>query len=301
VINDRLAVGAPGDDEFNTNAGAVYIFRNSMGSWIQEAKLLPTASTTGLLGSAVSLYDDTVVATELGRTLSDPGSVYFYRRDGNIWTLEQHVLFSSTQGHQFPDAVSLYQSTCVVGARFALAGSAGVMYVFNRSGTTWAETQVVTPPGGTPGDEFGSSVAIEGTRVVVGAARFDISPNFQQGTAYTFKVQQNGQWAFEQQLFPSDSVASGLFGRSVDLSGGKILIGAPGGQVGGLPTGAAYQFNRQAGSWIQVSKYSASDAEADADYGGHVSISTNAFVAAKSDDNTIGFDGGSTYIYSVCP
>lgn len=293
ISGDRIAVGAPADDEFATEAGAVYIFRRSMGAWVQEEKLLPNDLTSASLGAAVSLYDDTLAATELGRSLDDPGSVYFYRRDGTTWSLEQHSLFSSSQGHQSPDAISLYQSTCFVGARFSLLGSAGTVYVFNRSGTTWTETQALLAPGGLPGDEFGNSVAVEGTRAVVGAHRYEmVPPDIQVGTAYTFRVQQNGQWEFEQQLLPSDPVESGAFGRSIALHAGRILVGAPGAKTGDLRTGAAYQYNRQGGSWIEVAKYVASDAELNSDFGSSVSLATDGFVAAEFDDNTIGCQRG---------
>lgn len=151
------------------------------------------------------------------------------------------------------------------------------------------------------GMKFGNSLSVDGVRAVVGAHRYNLPLGFQTGTAYVFKVQQNGQWELEQQLLPSDPVASGVFGRSVALHAGKILVGSPAAETGGVRTGAAYQFGRQGGSWIQLAKYSASDAEANSDFGGAVALGANVFVAAKYDDNTYGFDGGSAYIYVPCP
>jgi len=298
IAGDRLAIGASGDDEFAMGAGAVYVFRHSDLGWIQEAKVLPNDSTTLSLGTAVSLYDDTVATTEPD---SSTGSVYFYRRDGSSWSLEQHSFFSSSQFLQHPEAVSPYQNTCFVGAKDALMGSLGTVYVFNRSGTSWTETQAISPPQPIDAhEEFGFSVAVEGTRAVIGATRHD-HPFSDTGAAYTYKVLQNGQWDLDQKLSPADAAGGEFFGYSVALHNGKILVGALSGTASGVPTGAAYQFNRQGGAWIQVAKYNASDAEGGADYGEEVSLWTDAFVGASSDDNTIGANAGSAYVYGPCP
>ena len=187
-----------------------------------------------------------------------------------------------------------------MGARYALIGQIGTVYVLNRSGTTWTETQAIAPPGAPGGhEEFGFAVAVEGTRAVIGAIGHDM-PYGETGAAYMYKVTQNGQWVFDQKLSPSDATGGEFFGYSVALHDGKVLVGALYGTLAGIPTGAAYQFNRQGGSWAQVAKYNASDAEGSADYGQRVSLWTNAFVGAPSDDNTIGDDAGSVYIYDPC-
>ena len=63
--------------------------------------------------------------------------------------------------------------------------SSGSAYVFARSGATWGQQAKITAPDGEAGDEFGSSVALSGDTVVVGAP-FDDDAGADSGSAYWF-------------------------------------------------------------------------------------------------------------------
>ena len=62
---DFVAVGAPEKDQ-SLNAGSVYIFRKVAGTWIEEAKLLPSGGSVGdSFGIGVYILDDRVFSGAL--------------------------------------------------------------------------------------------------------------------------------------------------------------------------------------------------------------------------------------------
>ncbi len=91
------------------------------------------------------------------------------------------------------------------------------------------------------------------------------------------------------------------FGISVSMSGDYAIVGVEGDDDNGDDSGSAYIFRKRSGSsWTQIAKLTASDGEADAWFGGSVSISGDyAIVGAEygSDDN--GYYSGSAYVFDV--
>src|SRR5262249_55377888 len=91
-------------------------------------------------------------------------------------------------------------------------------------------------------DFFGSSVAISGGTVVVGAAVDDGGAGADQGSAYVF-VRSGGVWSQQQKLEASDAGADDLFGFSVAISGETVVVGAgPHDGAAGPDQGSAYVF-----------------------------------------------------------
>ena len=59
------------------------------------------------------------------------------------------------------------------------------MYIFERTGTTWTEVKKITASDAAASDEFGVSVAIDGTTAVVGSLNEDTKAS-NAGAAYIF-------------------------------------------------------------------------------------------------------------------
>ena len=101
--------------------------------------------------------------------------------------------------------------------------SQGSAYVFVLSGTTWSQQAELTASDGAPGDEFGTSVAISGDTVVIGAE----NKNNGQGAAYVF-VRNGTVWNQQQKLTASNGAFTDFFGWSVAVDGDTALVGATG-------------------------------------------------------------------------
>jgi len=124
--------------------------------------------------------------------------------------------------------VAISGTTAVVGAR----GKSGRAYMFTKTAAGWKQTAELKDSD-TVRDGFGSSVAVSGTTVVVGAiANAPANPD---GRAYVFTKTAAG-WKQVAELTGSDTAASGdggngavagSFGDSVAISGSAAIVGAP--------------------------------------------------------------------------
>ncbi len=125
---------------------------------------------------------------------------------------------------------------------------------------------------------FGTSVAVSGSTIVVGAPFDSVGGNFIQGSAYVFN-RQGESWVETQKLTASDGTRSDLFGFSVAVSGSTIVVGAQTDQIGDNPgQGAAYVFNRHGGSWVETQKLTSSDGKTNDLFGNAVAISGSTIV-----------------------
>src|ERR1700749_913061 len=101
-------------------------------------------------------------------------------------------------------SVAISGSTAVVGAPAKLSstgfGNQGAVYVFTRSGSAWVQQAELAAADGAPGDQFGYSVAIWGSTVVVGAP----FANSNTGAAYVFAPYPDGTWAQQAELASAD-------------------------------------------------------------------------------------------------
>jgi FG-GAP repeat len=187
---------------------------------------------------------------------SDPPLVG-WQQQAQLTPSDPHVTKAGT-------SVAIDGSTAVVGAPGSVEGDQpGAAYVFVRTKGVWSE-QAELSIGGND-DQFGVSVAIDGSTIVVGA---DFSAAGFAGAAYVF-VRANGVWSQQAELTASDGAVSDFFGVSVDLAGPMAVVGA----LGHDSTGAAYVFERSNGRWSQQAELGASDRVQDDWFGASVGLS----------------------------
>jgi hypothetical protein len=148
------------------------------------------------------------------------------------------------------------------------------------------------------GDQFGESVAINGSRAIVGAPSED-SGGDHAGAAYIFKRNGADTWSQVARLHASDATAADYFGYAVDISGNRAIVGAPFHEGGWSGAGAAYFFERDGnGIWHEVSKVQASDKGSGDNLGWSVAIDGEwAAIAAYKEDNSGGSESGAVYLF----
>lgn len=157
---------------------------------------------------------------------------------------DQEIATSLTTSvtHRFGTALAVSGNVTVAGDRFEDDG--GAVYVFRFDGVSWIEEQILIPADVATNDEFGVEVAIDGD-VIVASSQLASAV----GACYVYRF--NGvSWIEEQKLSSPTGQAGGWFGRSVSVSGDRILVGASSMDVGGLfDVGTAYLFQFVGGSW----------------------------------------------------
>src|SRR5439155_5772831 len=158
---------------------------------------------------------------------------------------------SPTPADAFGWSVAMSGTRLVVGARGDDAGDtdAGSAYVYDLAGATPA-TPLVTLTNPTPGfsDHFGYSVAISGTRIVVGAPEADAGV-MDAGRAHVFDLASATPTLPVLTITNPFPGAFDYFGQSVAISGTRIVAGAPGKKLGTNDSaGRAYVYDLAAGS-----------------------------------------------------
>jgi hypothetical protein len=161
--------------------------------------------------------------------------------------------------------------------------NSGAAYVFTRTGGVWTQQAYLKASNTEASDSFGSSLALSGDTLAVGAPsedstatgvggnQADNSANA-SGAVYVF-TRTGGVWTQQAYLKASNTEATDNFGQSVALSGDTLAVGTPNEDsnatgVGGnqadnsaSASGAAYVFTRTGGVWTQQAYLKASNAE----------------------------------------
>lgn len=257
MVSDGFTViGSPHYEGQYEQMGAIYIFRWDAGDnlWKQETSPLTVTSPAQdeWFGHSVGISGDYAIAGAHGNddVAESAGAAYIRERDylgEDNWGQRTKLTASdAAAGDRFGVSVAIDGDAAVVGAYDADIGDdtdAGAAYVFRRDPETgaWSEEDKLVADVPSENDHFGTSVAIDGDYIVVGAPYFGSG-----GAAYVFHHEQ-GQWQQMVRLLPFDTQPDDdRFGYSVSIGGDVALIGAP--RTGNDLKGAAYSFRRTGSS-----------------------------------------------------
>ncbi len=230
----------------------------------------------------------------------DAGSAYVFTRSGNIW--RQQVKLTALDGaanDTFGGNVALFGDTAVIGAMRDddKGDNSGSAYVFTRSGGDWNQQAKLTAADGSHGDAFGQSIALSGDTLVIGAPH-DGDQGDDSGSVYVF-TWSGTVWKQQAKLTAADGAQGDVFGISVALSGDTIVVGADLNDEKALNAGAVYVYTRSGSSWSQQAKLTAADGAETDIFGVRVALSgdTALISARRDDDDVMGIDAGSAYVF----
>ncbi len=207
----------------------------------------PSGELSDEFGTSIAIDGDTAVISapdEDGPSGNSGGAVYVLERTPGVgWSIVSRIepLVPTSSSAGFGSAVALNGDWLAVGARFAAR-----TYMFQRSGNSWIERQViVAPPPFIFSTWFGSSISISGGRMAIGAPE----TNFSGVTVQIFRF--NGtQWDLDGNLSPNHGDA--FHGGSVVLRGTRLFVGAPDYTQQG-EGGAVFVYRRGINTWDQES------------------------------------------------
>ena len=283
------ATGVDGNQADNSipQAGAVYIFTRSGGTWSQQAYL--KASNTGNAGDGDVPGDGDQFGTSL--TISGDGNTVA------VGAITEDSGATAINGNQGDDA----------------AASAGAVYVFARTGAGWVQQAYVkapTPVEFTNGDLFGYSVSLNGDGNMLAVGVYDEGGSSRgingpsdgkrngSGAAYVFE-RTGGTWRQQTYLKSSIAEQNDSWGMSIALStdGSTLALASadedclatgitPPGCVddreSDTSAGAVSVFVREGTTWTQQSYLKASNTGSGDWFGLRVALSGdgNALVAS---------------------
>jgi hypothetical protein len=214
---------------------------------------------------------------------------------------------------------------------------AGAVYVFSQTSTagapgTWVQMPMPRPANPKGNNEFGSSVALSGDTLVVGAPLEDsgatgVNPGSTSSTAgdsgAVFVFTRNGpSWPQSGYIKATTAVSFANFGAKVavtpqllaisaphDNSGGRGIDGNPG--AAAASSGAVALYQRNGNGWTHLHNIKASNAHPSDLFGQALALSPTTLVVGAPLEDTNGtgvvdpgpgntaFDSGATYVFRV--
>jgi FG-GAP repeat len=230
ISGRTIVVGAP---SHASKAGAAYVFIDSGGHWQgHELKGYDTVSKDDF-GDSVAISGGTIVVGAFDHA-SEAGRAYVFTKGATGWhQVDELVGADTVAGDGFGVSVAISGETVAVGSGLA-ASDAGRGYLFTKGTTGWHQAAELVGPGTIAGDDFGDSVAVSGSAVVVGTFAHTAGA----AGAYLFIKTPTG-WSQSTDLAGSDTSSDDEFGYSVAVSGTTIAVGAYGHDSG---VGRVYVF-----------------------------------------------------------
>jgi hypothetical protein len=242
----------------------------AVGTQLAELKGSDTVAND-YFGGAVAISGTTAVVGAVGPAKL-AGRAYVFTKVASGWKQVAELKGSDTVGGEFfGSSVAISGTTAVVAATDYAGG--GRAYVFTDTAGVWKQVAELEGSDTVDSESFGSSVAISGPTVIVGA---DNDANT-AGRAYVFTRTASG-WTRSAELKGSDTVAGDDFGISVAISRSTAVVGS---FNHADHAGRAYVFSKKTSGWKQVAELKGSDTVARDYFGGAMAISgTTAVVGA---------------------
>jgi hypothetical protein len=269
----------------------------------EDQKLSVADEAAGdIYGAAVALHGDlAVVASEYDDEAgADSGSVYVFRDDGERWVMEQKLLPSDGQeGDNFGRSVAVQGARIVIGAHWDddQGSKSGSAYVFRHDGERWVQEQKLLAPGGKTEDRFGVSVSLDGEVIGVTAWRDD-GAGRDAGAVHMFR-HDGTRWVAEQKLTASDAQPGANFGRSVSISGQRLVVGAWKDDGAGKDSGAAYVFRHDGERWVQEQKLQPDDASAGDVFGWCAQLDGEVVLVGAHEADAAAPGAGAAYVFRL--
>jgi choice-of-anchor B domain-containing protein len=222
----RALVGVPGPLFFNNSpdapklrTGAVAVYRvPKTGTWMAESRFsVPEDSSVAAFGRTIVVSGiDVFVSAPLGSKAV--GSVFVFARSANGEYKQTARLLPSEQADFsiFGRGIAVSGDQVIVGAPGANQ-NVGAVYVFKRTADGWAQSQLLTVPGGGPGVRFGHLVRAEGSVMVAAGPNAE----FFEGLAYGYARDGSGEWKSTGTISDKPTGMTAVTGGEVKCKGGK--------------------------------------------------------------------------------
>ncbi|HPF73910.1 MAG: hypothetical protein R3F12_04675 [Lysobacteraceae bacterium] len=249
----QLLIGAPGVARSWGRRGQV--FSAELGpSGFGSLQTLPDADMADGVGRSLARFAGGLLTgdpfSRVGGASAD-GRVTVLRLDADNWRVDGVLDAPEIDvTRRFGRVVSVSGNRAAVGMPWE-NNEQGSVQLFDFDGQRWVWSATVVDPLGNAGDRFGSSLALDGDHLIVGAPNRDNSGTSNGGSALVFEFDGSNWssvWRYDNSIAADD-----YLGTAVALDGERGAIGAPRSEDGGLTDGGlVIVLERNAGSWSNV-------------------------------------------------
>jgi hypothetical protein len=256
ISGDRAIVGVWLDDSgaSSVDSGEIFVFKRAGSTWTLQFGIGLTIAQAHC-GYSVAISSTTAAWGCIGVN-NNAGAAYSYDLI-NGGAAKELVPVGRKVGDLYGASVATSGNIIVVGSPLTSNGSGaagqhvGAIYVFQNN------VQLTSASGPLTNDQLGTSVALDGDNLLVGA------PGGTSGTGKAFILSISRGLQATGFLRASDGDPGDQFGTGVAISDRTAIVAAPGDDDRGPEAGAAYIFISDAASnWSQQQKLTASDGKA---------------------------------------
>ena len=293
--------GTTASSDNSLYAGAVYVYTRSGTSWSQQSYIkAANAGHTDGFGKQISLSDDTL-------------AVMAPRESSNQTTITNGTSASSN-------------NICSRSSVVCDKERSGAIYVYKRSGTSWAQEAYIKATNSKTDNGGNGSLSLDGDTLAWGAPGEDSnqttitngtsasSDNSNSGSGAVYVYKRSGTtWAQEAYIKAINNVREGnVFGISVSLDGDTLAVGASGessnqttitngtsasSDNSNSGSGAVYVYRRTGASWAQEAYIKAANNDVNDNFGFGIALDNDTLVVGvpyeDSNQSTITNDNSS--------
>jgi hypothetical protein len=304
ISGTRAAIGAPQDDTGAMDAGSAYGYQ-----------------LTGPNGGfAIATFNDTGPATDesfggalavsgtrmaVGNQLDDTGApdagrvaIYDFLTPTHSIPVLLLANPEPASGDRFGNAVAMSGRRIVVGAcrdDFSVS-NAGSVYIYDLDGVAPnAPTLTLRNPGPASNDNFGFSVALAGTIVVIGTPN-DNTDGSDSGIAYVYNLKSATPATPVATLANPNAGTGKFFGFAVAASGDRVVIGASAENGGGK----AYVYELSSATpTVPVFVLHNPSPQLGDGFGSAVAMSAGRVIVGSPGDDDDASNAGKAYVYDL--
>jgi len=252
VVDNLVFVGEAGGP---TSTGVVHVYNRSGGDWTIASTIVPEgAEDGGGFGRSLAVSGDRMI-------VGSSGNAYVFENRNGTWTQTSVLAALTAQGLTFGGNVAIQGDRAVVAAMGGgrrPGGAAGQVFVFERNADgTWEDAGLLQASGSEGGDRLGTSIAIRGDYVALGAPMATAGNARFAGAVYIFHQEEDGSWSqVGDALNAPDASQIAQFGTSVypHVTEGDVtlFVSAPG--AAGF-SGSVYSFSNDGDAWIPEHRF----------------------------------------------
>ena len=231
---------------YTSGHGAIFLYERAAGSWSTAAEILPPNPTPlGGFGASVAIASDGQRVFVGEPAINGPDAVHVYVREPGGWVFQSTIPAPATGvSDGFGSSVEEVAGRLFVGAPGSFQDPMNVqqLLVFEEIGGTW--THVTTLTSGLLGwYGYGAVVTSDGTRLMLGVPGYTVPGSVASGLIVAYDLAQPGWETQPRFLLPPQDATLQSFGRSLDLSGDRMAVGA---------SNRAFEYRLGAAGWEVV-------------------------------------------------
>lgn len=225
-------------------ARAVFVYRLEGESWVQDARIAG-AQMGGEQISGMALGKDALAITV--RTKDNDYVLQVFSRSQSGWS-EGTTLATESESESWGGSLTFQGDLLVAGS--GLDGRRGPRRgsttVFRYDGNRWRKEVDLVASDGDDYHRFGTNVAVDEDRIIVGAPGFRDADGREMGALYDFTYD-GERWVESGKILYQGEDRAPTFGSNLSLSGDLLLVGDDWANAGN--SGAVYVYGRDGSSW----------------------------------------------------